>query len=610
MLRSAFSALRSPLYALRSALYAVCFALCALALWALSLEQIDVRQMTDLGLVSVLPLGVYMALALLIVSFGLALKQQRLVPPVLLAHVVVLIVILYGTTTLVEEVPRFAVTWRHVGFTEYIMRTGGVDGNLDAYFNWPGFFALSAFATQIAGFSGAISLTAWASVIFNLLYVGPLLLILRSATDDQRLVWLSVWFFYLSNWVAQDYFAPQAMNYFFHLVIVAVLLTWFKRTAPVPATALIWLKRLVPWGWARQHIAQWLQPASQPNALSRPWQRMWLLGLILTLYVVVAASHQLTPFFTLGVVAGLVVLGRVSPRTLPILMVIIVGTWISFMTVAFLSGHLNMITEGLGKVSSNVGQSVTKRLQGSPEHVFVVRMRVVMTLAIWGIALVGALRRMRQGYYDLSFVVLAVTPFVFVAVQSYGGELLLRSYLFALPGLVFFAAAAFLPKQRHGMRWRTVGGTMLASAALLCGFLFARYGNERMDYFTAGEVEAVRHVYTEAQAGTRLVTGAWNLPWKYEAYDKYVYTEQVPPEILETTDVAALVQLLTSDDYPATYFIVTRSQIAAVDLFSGLPADALGRLERALKASDKVKVVYSNPDATIFTLATGTTATQ
>src|SRR6266487_849605 len=105
-----------------------------------------------------------------------------------------------------------------------IMRTGSVDPGLDAYFNWPGFFVLSAFVTQIIGYHDILPLAAWAPVFFNLIYLGPLYMIYTSATTDKRLVWLGPWFFYLTNWIGQDYFSPQGFNFFLYLVIIATLL--------------------------------------------------------------------------------------------------------------------------------------------------------------------------------------------------------------------------------------------------------------------------------------------------------------------------------------------------------------------------------------------------
>src|SRR5215467_9629649 len=123
--------------------------LCALFLWAISLQYVNIRDTTDLGLVSVLPASIIIAFAILTISFCLTLQQSRLWVPIILLHFFLLIFMLYGITTLVEEAPRFAAVYRHAGYTEYIMRTSSVDPGLDAYFSSPGFLVLSAFVTQM-----------------------------------------------------------------------------------------------------------------------------------------------------------------------------------------------------------------------------------------------------------------------------------------------------------------------------------------------------------------------------------------------------------------------------------------------------------------------------
>ena len=46
-----------------------------------------------------------------------------------------------------------------------------------------------------------------------------------------------------------------------------------------------------------------------------------------------AASHQLTPFAILAATTALVVLGRTQLKGLPIITAVIVGLWVSYMTV-------------------------------------------------------------------------------------------------------------------------------------------------------------------------------------------------------------------------------------------------------------------------------------
>src|SRR5215470_10242955 len=56
----------------------VLLALCALVLWAISLAYVNIRDITDLGLVSVLPASAIIALVILTISFCLTLQQPEL----------------------------------------------------------------------------------------------------------------------------------------------------------------------------------------------------------------------------------------------------------------------------------------------------------------------------------------------------------------------------------------------------------------------------------------------------------------------------------------------------------------------------------------------------
>jgi len=583
---------------------AVLLPLCALFLWAISLKYVHIRDMNDLGLVSVLPASIIIALVILTISFSLTLQLPKLRMPILLLHLFLLIFMLYGITTLVEEAPRFTVVYRHAGLTEYIMRTSSVDPNLDAYFNWPGFFVLSAFVTRVAGYHDILPFATWAPVFLNLVYLGPLYMIFTSATTDKRLVWLGLWFFYLTNWIGQDYFSPQGFNVFVYLVIIAILLRWFKVTKPAPTRIPGRLERLLgrfsPLG---QRLYSWLTAPDTLCTPSQPRQRIALLIGLVVIFALVVFSHPLTPFFVLASVTPLVIFRRCTPRWLPILMAIMTGAWIFFMAQAFLAGHSYFVTGDFGKVGNVVTTNVTQRVAGSPEHNFVVEMRTIMTAAIWGLACVGAVARLRKGYRDVTYILLAIAPFSLIVANSYGGEMLLRIYLFSLPLMVFFIASLFYTTSGSGRSRKMTAAVVGVSLILLGGFLFTRYGNERVDYMTYAEVDGARYLYSIAPPNSLLIKG-WSDagPLQFQDFEKYTITslDTVPSNAVTSQNVNAIVQFIESQKYADTYLIITRSQKAAAELFSGLPPGTLDRLEGALLRSGKFELMYSNPDAQIL----------
>lgn len=578
----------------------------ALFLWLRSVRQIDLRAMDDLGLVSVLPVLALVALAILTVSFCLLLRSFPSRVPLMLLHLGILILMLYGATAFVEEVPRFAVSWRHAGIADHIARKGSVDTRIDAYFNWPGFFILAALLSELTGFANPISFTRWASVYFNLLFLAPLVLILRAVTDDPRVVWLAVWIFFLTNWVGQDYFSPQAFAYFLYLVILAILLTWFRSVRGVgthergderTGARHRWLTRPLRLLW-------WREPGElHDDGLITAPVRVGLMAIVIIVFAVMVGSHQLTPFAALISVTALVAARRCAARGLPVLMTVVVVTWVAFMTGAYLASHLSGVTSGLGDLSKNAEANIGNRLRGTPEHLFVLRVRLAMTAGLWVLALLGALRRFGHRHRDVACGVLALAPFSLLAMQSYGGEILLRIYLLSLPFVAFFAAAFFFPLHRsEASRAKTVQ-VGLITVAMLVAFFFARYGNERANQFTSSEIQAIDHLYSISPRGSVLVAGSENVPWRSRHYADYRHrtltalAEQRQQPLPRLEDVASLV--MERPDR-RLFVLITRSQKAHVELLGIWPPESLDGLESQLAGSPLFKLVFANRDATIF----------
>lgn len=599
----------------RADVVSLVLALVAFALWIFSLHHIDVSTMNDLGLVSALathaPLLI-IAPFLLTFSFCLTLRQPQMRTWLILLHIALLIAMLYGVENLIEEAPRFSVVYRHAGYTEYIMRHGSVNPALDAYFNWPGFFVLSAFVTEATGFHSILPYAGWAPLVYNLLYFGPIYLILTTATTDRRLTWLGLWFFYLTNWIGQDYFSPQGINFFFYVVIIAILLKWFKVTTLPPPRVQDWLsRRLTHAPSLVRGLCNWsLIPDMQytPSTLTS-WQRRGLLALLLLLFLFVVSSHPLTPFFVVTSVALLVVFRRCKPFWLPLVFGAMTAAWMFLMAKTYLQGHSQDVVSGIGHITSAVTVNVTQRAsQGDAQHVFIAYLRIVMSVLIWGLAVLGVWRRIRMGNRDLTYLLLAIAPFPLAIVQQYGGEMFLRVYLFSLPFMVMFAATSFYT--RHSLSLR---GTSLPRIAVICavcfmllaGFFFTRYGNERMDYMTNSDVAGVQYLYAIAPTNSMFIAGWDDTPWMFQGFELYstYTTNDIDPNMMFTPDkpnINEIVQFIKAHPHSQAYFIFTRSQSAWATAFSSLPADALPRFENALIASGKFRVVYHSGDVEIL----------
>lgn len=578
----------------------------ALFLWSISLQTISLDDMNDLGLISALSPRIIIALGILVVSFAVTLQRREFRVSLLALQLICIILILYGTPNLVEEMPRFTVVYTNAGYTDYIMQTGTVDPYLDIYFNWPGFFVLSAFFTKVCGYSTILSYAGWAPVFYNLIYGLPIYSIFTSITINKRLVWLTLLFFYLTNWVGQDYFCPQGLNFFLYLVIIMILLKWF-RIPPKKQEQLNKDASLV------QKFFVWLKASDPLSPSIELWQRRGLLCCLLLTYGLIVYSHPLTPFFTLLSVFALVIFRRCYPFWLPIVMTVMTAFWILIMAQPYLSQHINMIIGPLGDLTGNVPTSITSGNIGGvdPLYQVIAKMRLYMTVLLWCLALLGGIKRLRQRERDITYILLALAGFPLIAAQSYGGEMLMRTYLFTEPFMGFFATSLFFdnsmireckPSCTHAtFPWRTTA-IILANLILLGTFFFTRYGDERVDYISYDEWNAVQYLYQIAPAKAFILEGWNDAPLRFENYAKYDIQSltYVRPEAVISTNANKVVLLFEHQDNPDSYIIFSQEQQMNATLWNGLPNDALQRLEIGLLQTGEFKLIYHNADAQIL----------
>jgi hypothetical protein len=567
--------------------------------WAVSIARLRLERMTDLGLVSAMPTVALVMLACLCVSFAVTVTRRNLNSTGALVHVLVLVVALYGVTSFVEPVPRFSSVYRHVGIIDYLLVHHSVNTGIDAYFSWPGFFALGALATKLAGWHSAVAFAAWGPLFFNLLFLPPLLAIFSWASDDVRVRWLAVWAFYSCNWVGQDYVSPQAVAFLLFLSVLALLLRWFtfSPVGLLSAPSIRWVRATFGPRMLRALAAR-MRAADQASAVG-------VMLIVLLMYAAIVSGHQLTPVPLIIVVAGLAVFAGSRVAGLPILMVVGLVAWIAFMTTTYLAGHISQVIGGLGVLGGTVSQGVGSRLGGSPDHHVIAQLRIAVSLAIWILAVAGFVRRLRTRRVDAAMMVLGASPFLLPLLQPYGGEIFLRVFLFALPGIAFFLALAAFPSGSAGRGWLTIPALALVGALLLLGFQFTRYGNERMDNFSRSDAAAVSALYRLAPRGANLMAGNDNLPWRGQGYADYNYLQVNNLQAWRErhpSSQALLAGIRHAFGTSGGYVILTRSNEVAAKLFEGIPG-ALPRLASELRRAPVARTVYSRPGEEIFYLA-------
>ncbi|MEU8268705.1 hypothetical protein AB0B89_16230 [Sphaerisporangium sp. NPDC049002] len=596
------------------------------------MRGVDLDKIEGLGLVSVLPVTAFAAIALIIVSFFVTLTQNTDRKGLLLFQLAAITFTLHGAAALVEAEPRFPTAWVHAGFAEYIGRAGEALPGLDARFAWPGFFALFGFVLRAAGIQDPSTVLQWTPFISNLLYLLPFVLILRQLVATTRARWFAALLFVLVQWIGQDYFSPQGFTYALYLVFVAILMRWFgraePRTAPLPAKGLV--RRLL----ARLDR---LSPGELPARPTTVTDRVVLLTLLVGLFVATTATHQITPFMMLGALTGLILLRRSTLSLgLPVFLGLIVIAWINYQATPFWSGRINELFGGIGKIFANLQENTGDRLIGTdPQHAIVLKVRLAICGVILLFAAIGLLRRLRRGVGDRTAAVLLCVPVLALGLQSYGGEIGLRVYMFALPAACVLGAYAFFPNlpehtsdAREGegetvpvrrrprpLRFdpgttRRISAVLAAvtALALAVAFLVARYGNEKFERVTTGEAAAMHYVYAHDRPSARLfylvpVLGEEvtpTIPWRERDIDRVEYYQALVNE--NPADLSGVLTGLRSKP-PNSFVMTSRGQAAYLELNHGFPAGWGERFRVALDASPSLKRVFSNTDAAIYTLA-------
>jgi hypothetical protein len=607
---------RSP--AARAALAALAWAtpLVAGALGVFSLVTADAEKIGQYGLVSALTPVTAVALILLQVSFVVSATGARPRQTLLALHVVILVVLLAGAPAMVEDgVGRFSTAYTHLGFAEYIGRTGDVLAEADARFSWPGFFAALATVFRLAGVTDPLTIVAWTPTVVNLLLIAPVLLVARAVLGNGPRAWVAVWLFMLADWIGQDYLAPQALAIILLVSVAGLLLTYFRPGAAREGSQVVVGTAVAPRGRGLRRLV------SRLRAIARRWvqneepiqteptsTRIFLFVALLLIGCAMIVSHQLTPVAMIFAVGMLVLLKRCTLTTLPVLLGVAMAAWVSYAAAAYWSGHLESIFGSVGKVGDTVDQSITKRATGADARQIVLMLRLGTAALVWTVGGIGILRQLRSRLSVLTVTILAAAPVPLVVLQPYGGEGPLRVYLYALAFVSVLCVVAFLPR-----RWQPDSPPRLPSRIALAAFccvlvaLFplARFGNEGFERIRAPDVSAVRWFYGNAQDGAPLVALTDSAPIGYRDIDTHPIG-YIPEVEVDKPDgiVRSLTEDFgdTSDGGPTPYLVITKTQFDDGSIRFGLPADWGTTLLRGLDRQPQLRKVYSRDGAWVYVL--------
>lgn len=388
----------------------------------------------------------------IVAAFVVALRRGALI--VAAFAVGAMIVVLRLTATLITDLPLYPWTYKHLGIVDYVLthRVFPPSG-IDVYREWPAFFTSAVWFSDLTALD-PIAFAHWFAPVTHLVLALVIAALAATVGLDRRETLAAVMIAELVNWVAQDYFAPQAFALVLGLGLLVTLLA--SRTTPAA-------------GW-----------------------------LSLALFAALVPTHQLTPFWVFGVVVLLVLTRTIRPY------------WIVIPYAALLIGYLiprrYIVFQHGGLSSMNPFANATGNVEyaGSAAKVITSLVCRGLSATVVLLAVVAAVVWWRTGRSVLVPAVLAFSPFMLLLLNSYGGEAIFRVYLYAVPGCAVLIAPLLVASIRG------LGGGCMAAACLAvigAAGLQGYYGTWALNVQKPSQLALLGNLAD----GARTPTTIWNL---------------------------------------------------------------------------------------------------
>lgn len=461
-----------------------------LLLW-LSALGVDYDAVGGYGLIQALPAVYWVCIAAITLTFiGFLLQRSGMGAA---TSVALLLVATHGIEPLTAPRARFSIAWLIVGFSDLVAETGSADRFFDARFVWPGFFTSAAAglpADQDAPVD--ILLRVW-PVALVAVWTG---LVWAMARYFFPRLWfaapISAWIFILIAWSGQNYFSPQGLN-----ATLVVLVILFVSVIGLDLDD----------GSIRDRLRWVVYPRLARDA-SKP-----VAAVVLMMSAGIIVSHPLSPVFLIAWLGALAAAGNRVARGLPLVVSVMFLTWVSNVGRPWWSTRIEEIVGDIGAVGDTVSRSTTERSAAASEarsHVLLGRLGLVLAVAALTIAAALYLRR-RFDVSTYTLLGLAGVPSLLVAGQPYGGEIIVRIFLFAIfPCAVLIGAAIAATSKRK------LAALVIVSSAIGAPlFMIAHFGNETFEMTRESDFQAISAAYAEAPEDTLFITQEGFISWGF-----------------------------------------------------------------------------------------------
>lgn len=547
------------------------------------------------GLFGSLGIGLPIGLAIVVAAAVVALVRGRGValPVVVLGGVVQLAqAITYGMPTVMAAA-------RHVGVLEYIRQFGRTDPAADIFQTWSGLFAGGAWVADVGGIVNAMTIAAWVPVLLAFSTTIGVGVLAAHWLPGARRPWIAAFLTAMTGSLNTTYFSPQSTGI---LLSVAIL---------VLATGA--LRRVTVTGEDGEPTTI-LRP--QPVGLSR------LLGIGAT-SIVLAVTHQISPYLTVAAIVVLVVFRLLRPWWVS-LVVLVPAVVFALLNGSILDKFLSLAA--VGQVLTNVQP---------PSHDMTVLPKPLVTrlafdvpaaaLVVLGLAaIVTVLLRRDRVHWGL--LLAAASPISLLVATNYGQEGIFRVVLFATPWIAVLAAGLPVPGGRLApvgrlvtSAGRPVAVRFVAATALIAGMVaVGAFGQTALDWNrvpTRSQSEATQYYDATAPKGSiMLLTGSANAvpsntgaryfdvgALSREAFGAYPASEGYDA----TADVSNITRKLVSTWSATKYYALVAAPFGAYDERYGYQTDAdYRKLAAAMADSPFWTPVWSKGTTVVYELTT------
>lgn len=554
-------------------------ALAAVVCWLIALPSLRTAEYSGFGLLFAGSPLFPLSIALIAAAFVVAIARRTL-RIAGLAMVLSVLVLRLPTAMAVSE-PLYSWTYKHFGVIDYIQTYGGLAQGVDIYQEWPGVFGFFAWLNTLTGTTNG-PVAMWFTVCVQLALAASVYLLGRSMGLSVGASLVAGYIAQAANWVGQDYLSPQAVAFALGTVVLALVL-------------------------------------ASPRSRTAAW-------IALALFVAIVVSHQLTPYWLIAVVLVLTVLGRVRPRYMVVL----------FMAVAlgYMLLHIDTVLQFGNPLNFDFAQNAQTVQQGSMPSdgqrfsSWGSRLTAVLVWGGAGAVLVVRLVRHRSSWREtVALGAIAFSSVLILGGQSYGGEAIMRVFLYSLPGCAIVLGPVVERSLTRGFSRAATALRAGAAAVLVAATLMsaqAYYGAWFANYITPESVQIGTDLLENEPVNTLTIGVAPGAPGRLVArYVEFVKAHREFDAGVDTwinawpgwkdydfRDASKFENLTTrliSTGQPTTV-IITQQMLYYSDYYGIFASGSLERFRDILLGDPRWQLVHSSSDVSMFTLRLDATA--